>query len=115
MQCVKARDFTPTGAFQLIGRPGPGLSYIELEGDFRLHKGPEECGSLADEQPSPPGNRERKQQRSDRVNMVKAWFKEDPNISIEEMTERFGELGMVVKRDTVVRYREEASPDCACL
>jgi hypothetical protein len=108
VQCVKARDFSPCGAFQLIGRPRPGQSYIESEGDFRLHKSPEECGSLADEQPPPPGNRERQQQRSDRVNMVKAWFKEDSNTGIEEMAERFAELGIHVKRDTVVRYREEA-------
>ena len=40
--------------------------------------------------------------------MVKAWFKEDSNTSLEEMTHRFAELGIHVKRDTVVRYREEA-------
>jgi len=108
VQCVKARDFSPCGAFQLIGRPGPGQSYIESEGDFRLHKSPEDCGSLADEQPPPQDNRERKQQRTDRVNVVKTWLKEDPNTTVKEMVDRFRKLGIAVKPDTIMRYREEA-------
>jgi hypothetical protein len=42
---VKARDFCPSPPFQLIGRP-----WINETGDFKIHKRPNDCGSLADEQ-----------------------------------------------------------------
>jgi hypothetical protein len=41
---IKAHDFQPCGPFQIIGRP-----YINEEGDFRMHKKPGDCGTLAQE------------------------------------------------------------------
>ena len=41
---VKPRDFQPCGPFQIIGKP-----YIDQDGDFRMHKKPGDCGTLAQE------------------------------------------------------------------
>jgi hypothetical protein len=44
VQNCKPRDFEPCGPFQLVGRP-----FIDTEGDFRIHKRPDESGFLQDE------------------------------------------------------------------
>lgn len=47
LQCLKAHNFEPSGAFQLEGRP-----HIDRTGDFALYRSPDDCGDLADELPS---------------------------------------------------------------
>lgn len=108
---VKPRDFEPCGPFQIIGRP-----HIDQEGDFRLHKAPEECGYLADELPddrnaggAPPAKREEKQRR---VEIVRAWLREDPSQTAEQLRTRFSKEHKVqIAAVTMRKYRQEACRD----
>jgi hypothetical protein len=106
VQNLKPRDFEPCGPFQIIGRP-----FIDEAGDFRLHKRPGECGTLAEEQPdrnaggAPPESR---QERARRVEMVRAWLATDPNQTAEELRERFKRAGIKVSGSGVKNYRKEA-------
>jgi AAA domain/Toprim-like len=100
IQNVKARDFESCGPFQLIGRP-----FIDSEGDFRLYKRPEDCGTLQEESPQAASNDKRHDEREDRVSMVRSWMNEEPNISIPELQTKFQALGITVKPDTVRRYQ----------
>lgn len=101
VQCVKARDFSHCQPFQLRGRP-----CIDETGDFELFSPPGICGTLADEQPAPLSNKDKQEKKNDRISMLKAWWREDPNMSAREQVERFARNGIVIKLDTVERYRK---------
>ena len=101
---VKPRDFQPCGPFQLIARP-----YLDENGDFHLHKRPGECGALDEEQPSVnPTNEARQQQRDDRVAIVRAWLRDDPNETEAEQVAKFQALGIEATKRSVRRYRATA-------
>jgi 5S rRNA maturation endonuclease (ribonuclease M5) len=74
---LKPRDFQPCGPFQIVGRP-----YIDTQKDFALHKKPEECGSLADEQPELKkgggASAEKREMKSANVALVRGWLEKDP-------------------------------------
>jgi hypothetical protein len=97
---LKPRDFLPVKPFQLIGRP-----FIDREGDFRLHKTPDECGTLQEE--SPHISESRKQERNEKISRVRKWMDEEPNISIPELQAKFLALGVEVEADTIRRYRKD--------
>jgi hypothetical protein len=72
MECVKARDFTAPGPFEITGRP-----FISEGGDFGLYKAPGECGTLAEEQPdrnTGGATPESRQERARRVGMARGWL-----------------------------------------
>jgi hypothetical protein len=101
VQNIKPRDFEPCGPFQLIGRP-----YIDQTGDFALHKRPEECGSLLDEQPElNKANAGAKESRAANIELVKTWLAEDPEPTAAVMRERFGGLKINVTESTIRGYK----------
>jgi hypothetical protein len=101
VQNLKPRDFEPCGPFQLIGRP-----HIDQTGDFALHKRPEECGSLSEEQPElNRTNSGAKEARAANIELVKLWLTEDPEPTTPEMQGRFGALKIVVTESTIRGYK----------
>ncbi len=101
---VKPRDFQPCGPFQLIARP-----FIDQTGDFRLFKGPGECGRLDEEQePVNEKNQSKHRERAERLGMVKAWLETDPNLSAPEIVKKFAATGVSVNEVTVRKYRIDA-------
>ncbi|MGB9435895.1 MAG: AAA family ATPase [Candidatus Acidiferrum sp.] len=106
IECVKARDFQHCEPFQLRGRP-----QIDETGDFMLYREPGESGSLAEESPNVT-NRAKKQERDERVNMVRHWLTADPNMTAPEMVAKFAERGITVDDATVRRYRIAARKAC---
>lgn len=106
IQNLKPRDFEPCGPFQIVGRP-----FIDQEGDFRLLKAPGECGSLQDEQPN-EYNKEKHDEKADRVAIAGAWLAEDPNLSSREMVEKFKSIGIDVGDSAVRKYRIQARKGC---
>jgi hypothetical protein len=90
---IKPRDFEPCGPFQIIGRP-----YIDQEGDFRIFKRPEECGSLYEEQPDKRGaSDEVRKQKAANLAMLKIWLK-DGDKSAPELQKLFEEEGSRLSR-----------------
>lgn len=107
---IKPRDFQPCQPFQIIGRP-----CIDESGDFRLHKSPGECGSLMDEQ-EPERNAggapvESRAEKSRRVELVRKWLADAPDLSAEELRKRFEEKGVNLSRSAAKNYRREALND----
>lgn len=101
---LKARDFEACGPFEIIGRP-----YIDDTGDFALHKSPNECGSLADEQPElNSANASKKASRAANIELVRRWVDEDPEPSTAEMRKRFDKLGISIDDTTVRGYKSAA-------
>jgi hypothetical protein len=101
---IKPRDFQPSGPFELVGRP-----WIDSEGDFRLYKHPNECGSLMDEQQperdkggAPAWQREA---RLANMALLRAWLEAEPNLTSEQCAARFAESGIDVDPSTVRHYK----------
>jgi DnaB-like helicase N terminal domain/AAA domain len=110
IQNLKARDFQACKPFQLIGRP-----FIDETGDFRVHKGPGECGELADEQPELRNTRGASQQarefRTANIAHVRNWLQEDRKIESADIVNKFKALGIEVGSSTARKYRLEALKD----
>jgi hypothetical protein len=102
VQNLKPRDFEPCGPFQLVGRP-----YLNQQGDFRLHKPPGDCGSLQEEQPN-EHNKEKHEEKTDRVAIAKAWIAEDSNLTSPELVAKFKTIGIIIDDSTARRYRSQA-------
>lgn len=101
MENLKARDFEPSGPFEIIGRP-----HIDQAGDFALHKRPDECGTLAEEQPDLKGANSSKQaSRAANIELVKGWVNENPEPSTSEIRQRFDRLGINVNEATIRGYK----------
>ena len=105
VQCLKARDFEHCGPFQLIGRP-----YIADTQDFALHKKPEECGSLADEQPdlnrgggAPKAQRDAK---AANLALMREWLKVEPGLTSKEIADKFQAEGIPITDSAVRKYRK---------
>ncbi len=103
IECVKSRDFQPSGPFQIIGRP-----YIDETGDFRLLRSPAECGSLHQEHHPVDSNDQKRNERLQRVAIVAAWMAEDPSLSSTEMVAKFKAMGVEVDDSSVRRYKAQA-------
>jgi hypothetical protein len=106
MECVKARDFTAPGPFEITGRP-----FISEGGDFGLYKAPGECGTLAEEQPdrnTGGATPESRQERARRVGMARGWLTENPDQTAEDLCKRFKKAGVKVGESAVKNYRKEA-------
>jgi hypothetical protein len=100
VQNLKARDFEHCGPFEIIGRP-----HIDKTGDFQLLKHPDECGSLADEQPELNKNAQAHQSRVANIELVKLWLREDPELSTEDLRKRFGLVNIEISDSTIRGYR----------
>jgi len=88
---IKPRDFQPCGPFQIVGRP-----FIDDKGDFRLHKHPGECGSLAVELPDNMQNRkssgastDARESKAAKLAMLQVFLKEKPNLGTQEIADLF--------------------------
>lgn len=106
LECVKARDFEAPGPFEIIGRP-----FIDERGDLGLYKAPGECGTLAEEQPdrnAGGASPESRKERARRVDMVRNWLTEDPNLTAAGLCERFKKSDIKVGESAVKNYRKEA-------
>jgi DnaB-like helicase N terminal domain/AAA domain len=104
---VKARDYDPSKPFQLVGRP-----FIDAEGDFRLHKAPGECGSLAEELPDlNPQNRKGgasetvREAKAANLALLRVWLQENPRITSTELVAKFHAEGIEVSDSTIRHYR----------
>jgi hypothetical protein len=88
---LKARDFEPGKPFQIIGRP-----HINEEGDFRMHKKPGECGTLAEEQNGNKGGAPLKVRKAKAANkeLLRGFLQDDPKASSPELVERFKVAGI---------------------
>ena len=104
VEAVKCRDFEPPEPFELIGRP-----YLDELGDFEMHKAPGACGRLQDEQQDTGGApAEARQQRQERITIVKTWLEQDPNLGRKEVVEKFKHQGIRVSYDTAKVYLRDA-------
>jgi len=105
---LKARDFEPSGPFELIGRP-----YIDEEGDFRMHKKPGDCGPLAEEQPTPERNRGGgaaeavRRVKAANLALMRGWLVENPNLSLNDLVRKFADSRVKIDRSSVSRYKDE--------
>lgn len=101
---IKPRDFLPPGPFQLIGRP-----FISDEGDFRMLKTPDDCGSLADEsKPERDRGGASAQSREDRlanIELLRGWLKETPNATASQFAKKFQDAGIDISEVTVRKYK----------
>jgi hypothetical protein len=104
IETLKGRDFQKTKPFQLIG--GPELKLLEETHNLQLHKAPGQCGSYAEENPN-PSNADKKNARQDRIDMARKLLSEDPNISAQEMVEKFKAMGLKVSLRSMKYYRKE--------
>jgi hypothetical protein len=101
LENLKARDFEACGPFEIIGRP-----HIDLIGDFELHKAPDICGNLADEQPElNTANNAKHASRAANIELVKTWLKEDPEPTSAEIRKRFTDLEIDVSEATIRGYK----------
>lgn len=101
VQNLKPRDFEPCGPFQLAGRP-----YIDKDGDLVMLKTPDKCGFLADEQPElNRTNADAHQARAANIELVRGWLEKEPELTAQEMRERFARLKIEVSDSTVRGYK----------
>ena len=106
---LKARDFEPSGPFQIIGRPN-----INEDGDFGLYKKPGECGSLGEERRSynkggaPLAARKAK---AERKRLLSDFLKGDPDATTARLVERFKRAGLKLSKETIRKYRMELRKD----
>ncbi len=105
LENIKARDFQPCGPFQIVGRP-----YIDREGDFRMHRKPGECGSLAQELRSSAnkGGAPKSKDRSIKLELTAGWVAKQPKITSTELVRKFRKRGYKVAPQTARKYRAEA-------
>ena len=102
---LKARDFEPSGPFQIIGRP-----YINEEGDFRIHKKPGECGSLVVEEKNhnkggaSPGVRRLK---AENKRLLAGFLRDDPNATSAKLVKLFKKTGITISKGAIRKYRME--------
>jgi 5S rRNA maturation endonuclease (ribonuclease M5) len=104
VQNLKPRDFEPCGPFELIGRPD-----IDQTSDFRMLKKPEECGTLADEQPdmNVKSNNQKKEFKASNMALYTEWVEREPELSYEEIRARFLHKGIAIKLTTLRGYAAE--------
>jgi hypothetical protein len=105
VQNLKPRDFLPCGPFQLMGRP-----HIDKTGDFRMLKRPEDCGSLADEQPelNRGGGASQAQREAKAANLalMKTWIEADPDhAAAPELRQKFAGIGIELTDSTIRSYK----------
>jgi len=105
---VKPRDFLPPRPFQLVGRP-----FISDEGDFRMYKRPNECGSLQDEI-TPARDKggaptQAREARAANLALLREWLEQTPDATAPELAKRFRQVGIEVSEITVRKYRTEIS------
>lgn len=105
VQNIKPRDFEPCGPFELIMRPA-----IDNTQDLQMLKTPEETGALHEEQPdlNPKNNAKKKEAKAANVALYTSWIEKEPELSTQEIKERFAAHGIKVKEATIRSYKHEA-------
>jgi hypothetical protein len=105
---LKARDFDPGRPFQIIGRPS-----INEKGDFRMHKKPGECGTLAEEQNGNKGGAPLKVRKAKAANkrLLRGFLGDDPKATSPELVERFKDAGIELSEAAIRKYRMELRKD----
>jgi hypothetical protein len=107
IQNIKPRDFEPCRPFQLAARP-----YLADLGDFKLHKPPFSCGTLADEMPDPrKGRAPKSDAKKSNIEILRQYLNAEPSLSDNQIVQRFREAGIHLNRTTVLRYRKELEED----
>jgi DnaB-like helicase N terminal domain/AAA domain len=107
LEDIKPRDAEPFPPFQIIGRP-----HIDQEGDFRIHREPGTCGHLADhlETRNRGGAAESvREARAANLALLRAWLKEDPNQTSEQLAARFKAERVEISPVTVRKYKMEVT------
>lgn len=104
VQNLKARDFEACSPFELVMRPS-----ISDTHDIAMLKTPDETGPLHEEQPdmNPRNNAQRKEGRAANIALFRSWIERDPELSTQEVRERFAALGIEVKDATIRGYKHE--------
>lgn len=102
VQNLKARDFEPCGPFELVMRPS-----ISDTHDITMLKTPNETGPLHEEQPdmNPRNNAQKREGKAANIALYKSWLEKEPDLSTQEIRERFKSLGIEVKDATIRGYK----------
>ncbi len=109
VEAIKARDFEPSPAFQIIGRP-----YITNEHDFRMHKQPGECRSLTEEKNRGGAPQERRDQRARNKDALRRLLENDPTAKAKDLAKRLQkETGAEYEEGTIRRLRAEIQKEAA--
>jgi hypothetical protein len=104
---IKPRDAEPFPPFQIIGRP-----FINEEGDFRMHRKPNDCGRLADYLEIPGKNKggapaRDREARSANIALMRGWLKDEPLLSSTQLSDKFAQLGIKCGSSAIRKYRKE--------
>ena len=107
IQNIKPRDFDPCGPFQLAARP-----HLSERGDFKIWRRPNECGPLSEYLNAPGQNRggaspEKRENKAANLELLRAWIREDPNQTSDQLAKRFKDIGIDVSATTVRRYKQQ--------
>lgn len=108
VQNLKARDFEACGPFELVMRPS-----ISDMHDITMLKTPNETGPLYEEQPdmNPRNNAQKREGKAANIALYKSWIEKEPELSTQEIRERFNELGITVKDATIRGYKHGTTTD----
>jgi hypothetical protein len=113
LEDIKPRDNDLLPAFQIIGRPETGRSYIAEEGDFRMHRLPGTCGKLAEYLNDIPSRNRggasdtQKESKAANLELLRQWLTKEPQLSSQDLSKRFDNLGIKVGDSAIRRYRKE--------
>jgi len=105
---LKARDFEPSGPFQLSGRP-----HIDQQGSFALHRSPGDCGKLAEYLEDMPGRNRGgapesvKEARAANLELLRQWLAKEPQLSSRDLSARFSTAGIKLGDSAIRKYRKE--------
>jgi hypothetical protein len=110
LEDIKPREAELFPPFQIIGRP-----YIDREGDFRMWRKPGACGRLAEYFEAPGRNQggappEARDNRLERIELVRGWMLQDPNLTGEDLVERFAKVNIKVSESAARKYRLAVAP-----
>lgn len=109
IEALKARDFEPSPAFQIIGRP-----YITNEHDFRVFKKPGECRPLAEERNRGGAPQEKRDQRARNKEALRRLLENDPSAKAKDLAKRLRkETGTEYEEGTIRRLRAEIQKETA--
>jgi hypothetical protein len=110
LEDIKPRDADPFPPFQIIGRP-----FINDEGDFRMHRKPNECGRLAEYIDVPGQNRGGgapqivQEARSANLALLRGFLEQNPGLTSRELSQRFAALRIKLGDSAIRKYRKELS------
>jgi hypothetical protein len=103
IECIKARDFTPCGPFQIVGRP-----FIDDEGHFHMYKKPGECGTLANERSKGGAAQEDRERKKNKKRLLAALMEKYPKLNSTELEAKFFKrYRITIAAATIRKYKKE--------